>query len=167
MLLLWWCPIKIQKEKLPGLQFMTTDYLSLVLTPLRIRWTIPLRPFVYFIAVLPLTETVFGKVPFQAAIHSQSHAGEKPDSNLGLQDKSLVCYQWATTSPLGSSVVWYESSVKNLSVTGKLEISWIYYIEHICLFLYGSGSTVPCVTLRIQFQIRFQFWILLIFQSKT
>ncbi len=43
MLLLWWCPFKIQKEKLPGLQFMTTDYLSLVLTPLRIRWTIPLN----------------------------------------------------------------------------------------------------------------------------
>ncbi len=40
MLLLWWCPIKIQKEKLPGLQFTTTDYLSLVLTSLRIRWAI-------------------------------------------------------------------------------------------------------------------------------
>jgi hypothetical protein len=42
MLLLWWCPFKIKKEKWPGLQFTRTDYLSLVLTPLRIRWTIPL-----------------------------------------------------------------------------------------------------------------------------
>jgi hypothetical protein len=35
-------PLK-EKEKLTGLQFTSTDYLSLVLTPLRIRWTIPLR----------------------------------------------------------------------------------------------------------------------------
>jgi hypothetical protein len=42
MLPLWWCPFKIKKEKLGGLQFFSTDYLSLVLTPLRIRWTIPL-----------------------------------------------------------------------------------------------------------------------------
>jgi hypothetical protein len=42
MLLLWWCPFKIQKEKWPGLQFTRTDYLSLLLTTLRIRWTIPL-----------------------------------------------------------------------------------------------------------------------------
>jgi hypothetical protein len=33
---------KIQKEKRAGLQFTSTDYLSLLLTPLRIRWTIPL-----------------------------------------------------------------------------------------------------------------------------
>ncbi len=31
--------------KLPALQFTRTDYLSLVLTPLRIRWTIPLNCF--------------------------------------------------------------------------------------------------------------------------
>jgi hypothetical protein len=31
MLLLWWCPFKIQKEKWAGLQFNSTDYLSLVL----------------------------------------------------------------------------------------------------------------------------------------
>jgi hypothetical protein len=42
MLLLWWYPFKIQKEKLAGLQFTSTDYLSLVWTPLRIRWTVPL-----------------------------------------------------------------------------------------------------------------------------
>ncbi len=42
MLLLWWCPFKIQKEKWPGLQLTRTDYLSLVMTPFRIRWTIPL-----------------------------------------------------------------------------------------------------------------------------
>jgi hypothetical protein len=41
--LLWWCPFKIQKEKRAGLQFTSTDYLSIVSTPLRIRWTIPLR----------------------------------------------------------------------------------------------------------------------------
>jgi hypothetical protein len=34
---------KIQKEKWLGLQFTRTDYLSLVLTHLRIRWTIPLK----------------------------------------------------------------------------------------------------------------------------
>ncbi len=37
------CPLKIQKEKLAGLQFTSTDYMSIVSTPLRIRWTIPLR----------------------------------------------------------------------------------------------------------------------------
>jgi hypothetical protein len=42
MLLLWWCPFKTQKEKRAGLQFTSTDYLSLLLTPLRICWTIPL-----------------------------------------------------------------------------------------------------------------------------
>jgi hypothetical protein len=43
MLLLLWCPLKSQKEKPAGLQFTSTDYLSLLFTPLRIRWTIPLR----------------------------------------------------------------------------------------------------------------------------
>jgi hypothetical protein len=43
MLLLGWCPFKIRKEKLAGLHFTSTDYLSLVLTPPRIRWTIPLN----------------------------------------------------------------------------------------------------------------------------
>ncbi len=50
MLLLWWCPFKIQKEKRAGLQFTSTDYLRLLLTPLRIRWTLPLkstRPYKY------------------------------------------------------------------------------------------------------------------------
>jgi hypothetical protein len=42
MLLLWWCPFKIHKEKLAGLQFTSTDYLRIVSIPLRIRWTIPL-----------------------------------------------------------------------------------------------------------------------------
>ncbi len=42
-LLLWWCPFKIQTEKRAGLQFTSTDYLSQILTPLRIRRTIPLR----------------------------------------------------------------------------------------------------------------------------
>ncbi len=35
-------PLKFKKEIWPGLQFTRTDYLSLVLTPLRIRWSIPL-----------------------------------------------------------------------------------------------------------------------------
>jgi hypothetical protein len=42
MLLLLGCLFKIQKEKRAGLQFTSTDYLSFLLTPLRIRWTIPL-----------------------------------------------------------------------------------------------------------------------------
>ncbi len=42
MFLLWWCPFKIRKEKRAGLQFTSTDYLSIVLTPVRIRWTVPL-----------------------------------------------------------------------------------------------------------------------------
>jgi hypothetical protein len=41
-LILLWCPFKIQKEKQVGLLFTSTDYLSIVSTPLRIRWTIPL-----------------------------------------------------------------------------------------------------------------------------
>ncbi len=28
MLILWWCPFKIQKEKQAGLQFISTDYSS-------------------------------------------------------------------------------------------------------------------------------------------
>ncbi len=44
MLLLWWCPFKIQKEKRAGLQFTSTYYLSLLLTPFRIRWAIPFKP---------------------------------------------------------------------------------------------------------------------------
>jgi hypothetical protein len=36
-------PLKIKKEKWPGLQFTRTNYLSLVLTPLRIHWKIPLN----------------------------------------------------------------------------------------------------------------------------
>ncbi len=44
MSLLWWCPFKSWKEKRADLQFTSTDYLSIVLTPVRIRWTIPLRP---------------------------------------------------------------------------------------------------------------------------
>ncbi len=43
LLFLWWCPFKIQKEKRAGLQFTSTDNLSLLLTPIRIRWTIPLK----------------------------------------------------------------------------------------------------------------------------
>jgi hypothetical protein len=34
--------IKNSKIKTAGLQFTSTDYLGLFLTPLRIRWTIPL-----------------------------------------------------------------------------------------------------------------------------
>ncbi len=35
-------PLKFEKEKRADLKFTSTDYLSLVLTPLRIRWTVPL-----------------------------------------------------------------------------------------------------------------------------
>jgi hypothetical protein len=38
-------PFKIQKEKRAGLQFTSTDFLSLLLTPPRIRWTIPLKVY--------------------------------------------------------------------------------------------------------------------------
>ncbi len=34
--------LKLKKKKRVGLQFTSTDYLNLVLTPLRIPWTIPL-----------------------------------------------------------------------------------------------------------------------------
>ncbi len=37
----WWCPF--QKEKRAGLQFTSPDFSSLLLTPLRFRWTIPLK----------------------------------------------------------------------------------------------------------------------------
>ncbi len=43
MFLLWWFPFKIWKEKRADLQFTNTDYLIIVLTPVRIRWTIPLK----------------------------------------------------------------------------------------------------------------------------
>ncbi len=48
MLLLWWCPLKLKKEKRAGLQFTSTDYLSLVLTPLSSCLTIPLTSFNIF-----------------------------------------------------------------------------------------------------------------------
>jgi hypothetical protein len=38
-------PYKIQKEKRARLQFTSIDYFSLVLTPLKIRWTIFLKPY--------------------------------------------------------------------------------------------------------------------------
>ncbi len=41
MLLLWWCP-QYKKEKQAGLQLTNMDQMSLVSTPLRIRWTISL-----------------------------------------------------------------------------------------------------------------------------
>jgi hypothetical protein len=48
MLLLRSCPFKIQKEKRAGLPFTSTDYLSLILISLRIRWTIPLSSREHF-----------------------------------------------------------------------------------------------------------------------
>ncbi len=59
MLLLRWCPFKIQTEKWPGLQFTRTDYLSLVLTPLKICWTIPLT-------LIPTGEPTSGPHCFRA-----------------------------------------------------------------------------------------------------
>jgi hypothetical protein len=44
MLLLLWCPFKIQQEKWAGLQCTCMDRMGLVLTSLRIRWKIPLSP---------------------------------------------------------------------------------------------------------------------------
>jgi hypothetical protein len=35
-------PLKFEEKKQAGLQFTSTNYLSLVLTPLRICWTVPL-----------------------------------------------------------------------------------------------------------------------------
>jgi hypothetical protein len=43
MLLVRWCPFKIQKEIRTCLQFTSTDYLCLLLTNCRIRFTIPLN----------------------------------------------------------------------------------------------------------------------------
>ncbi len=43
MILSWWCPFKIQKEKQADPQFTSMDFLSLVLISLIIRWTIPLN----------------------------------------------------------------------------------------------------------------------------
>jgi hypothetical protein len=40
-------PLKFQKKHAVGLQFTSTDYLSLVLSPLRIRKTIPLTRVLY------------------------------------------------------------------------------------------------------------------------
>ncbi len=40
---LWLCPFKIQKEKRVGLQLTSMYRTSLVLTPLRIHWTVPLK----------------------------------------------------------------------------------------------------------------------------
>jgi hypothetical protein len=42
MLLLWWCPFQIQKEKWLGLLFTMTVFFSLALIPLINRWTIPI-----------------------------------------------------------------------------------------------------------------------------
>jgi hypothetical protein len=44
MLLARWCPLKIQHKILAGLQFSSRDCLSLVLTPVRIYWTVSFNP---------------------------------------------------------------------------------------------------------------------------
>jgi hypothetical protein len=36
-------PLKFEEKKRAGLLFTSMDYLSIVLTPVRIRWTVPLR----------------------------------------------------------------------------------------------------------------------------
>jgi hypothetical protein len=54
MLSLWWCPFK--KKKWPCLQFTKTDYLSLVLTPVRIRWRIPLKSHLFSVVFSTLRE---------------------------------------------------------------------------------------------------------------
>jgi hypothetical protein len=61
MLLLWWCPFKIQKEKQAGLQFTSTDYLSIVSTLVRIRWTIPLRVQFYFKATYVFLRGIYNR----------------------------------------------------------------------------------------------------------
>jgi hypothetical protein len=38
-------PLKFKKENGRASRFTSTDYLSLLLTPLRIRWTIPLKKY--------------------------------------------------------------------------------------------------------------------------
>jgi hypothetical protein len=44
-------PLKFLKKNGPALQFTSTDFLSLLLTPLRIRWTIPLSEE-YFLSLM-------------------------------------------------------------------------------------------------------------------
>jgi hypothetical protein len=73
MLLLWWCPFKIQKEKWAGLQFKRTDFFSIVLTPLRIRWTLPLKLCVKinisFNSILYLLGRLDGRTEFFFTLH--------------------------------------------------------------------------------------------------
>jgi hypothetical protein len=54
-----------------------------------------------FLLCRPSQRSALSQVPSQVAtlqkIGSLLWAGEVPDSNLGLQDYSLMCYHWATT----------------------------------------------------------------------
>ncbi len=91
LLLLWWCPFKIQKEKRAGLQFTSTDYLALLLTPLRIRWTIPLselywlclvkvtlRRYFQWSAILSVTLTLTFRNLSIPESHFSKHHGRRP-----------------------------------------------------------------------------------------
>jgi hypothetical protein len=61
MLLLRQCPFKIQKVKRTGLQVTSSDYFSLILTPLRSHWTIPLSDLLT-IALIPYKMTALSTV---------------------------------------------------------------------------------------------------------
>jgi hypothetical protein len=63
----------------------------------------PAVNFYDFLLCRPSQRSACSQVPSQVAtyqeIGSQLWAGETLDSNLGLQDNSLVCYHWATMPP--------------------------------------------------------------------
>ncbi len=81
MFLLWWCPFKIWKEKRAGLQFTSTDYLSIVLTPIIIRWTVPL------IAIKPQQDRWSRGLPmlWWGFIINQKHTSTKLNSLIYLK----------------------------------------------------------------------------------
>jgi hypothetical protein len=91
MLLLWWCPYKIQKEKRAGLQFTSTDYLSLLLTPLRIHRTIPLS----LALVLGAGLTLFCYFILPSSwIQHKSISGQYCKKKLELQYNKVRCSKW-------------------------------------------------------------------------
>ncbi len=84
--------LKNSKRKTGGLQFTRTDYLSLLLTPLRIRWTIPLMYVVILKLATMLAPPVLVRSPllllrplriYRLELPQLHHRGDEGSSSVG------------------------------------------------------------------------------------
>ncbi len=91
-----------------------------------------------FFLCCPSQRSAIGQVPSQVATHqemgNQLWAGETPDSNPGLQDKSLAHYHWATTS--------LYTTCRSSSIAQFCRRTTHFFIEESRIFLH-LGSVSP------------------------